>query len=329
MSSSRLSVALQGSALPEGRIAVFGPGAATDLSALPKSDVEVIQGFRPDHDALSSAGYAVSPVAGGPYAAAVILMPRARAAARAMVADAAARVLPGGPIWVDGQKTDGIDPMLKDLRARVPVSDPVAKAHGRAAWFANPEAGAFSDWAAALSHPAPCFVAPPGGFSADGIDPASALLAASLPRKLPGRVADLGAGWGWLSSQVLTRDTVSEVHLIEADHASLQAARANVTDARAQFHWADATRFTPDRRVEAVVMNPPFHVGRVGDPALGVAFIKAAAGMLTLSGSLWMVANRHLPYEAALAAAFREVAEVGGDGRFKVIRAERPVVKRA
>jgi 16S rRNA (guanine1207-N2)-methyltransferase len=95
------------------------------------------------------------------------------------------------------------------------------------------------------------------------------------------------------------------------------------------FHWADATRFIPDRRVEAVVMNPPFHSGRTGDPSLGAAFIKAAAGMLTLSGTLWMVANRHLPYEAVLSATFREVAEVGGDGRFKVIRAERPVVKRA
>ncbi len=83
-----------------------------------------------------------------------------------------------------------------------------------------------------------------------------------------------------------------------------------------------------EQRVEAVVMNPPFHTGRAADPALGATFIKAAARMLTLSGTLHMVANRHLPYEAVLAQTFREVSEVAGNTRFKVIRAARPVVKR-
>jgi 16S rRNA (guanine1207-N2)-methyltransferase len=40
---------------------------------------------------------------------------------------------------------------------------------------------------------------------------------------------------------------------------------------------------------------------------------------------LWLVANLHLPYEAALAEGFGEVEEVGGDAGFKVIAAKRPV----
>jgi len=72
-------------------------------------------------------------------------------------------------------------------------------------------------------------------------------------------------------------------------------------------------------------MNPPFHAGRAADPALGRAFIAAAARMLAPSGQLWMVANRHLPYEATLRETFRNVADAGGDGAFKVFHATRPL----
>ncbi|MEO1961581.1 MAG: methyltransferase, partial [Paracoccus sp. (in: a-proteobacteria)] len=39
------------------------------------------------------------------------------------------------------------------------------------------------------------------------------------------------------------------------------------------------------------------------------------------AGRLCMVANRHLPYEAALARHFAQVTETGGDARFKIIEA--------
>lgn len=71
-------------------------------------------------------------------------------------------------------------------------------------------------------------------------------------------------------------------------------------------------------------MNPPFHIGRASDPELGRAFIRAAARMLSPRGQLYMVANRHLPYEGDLAAAYGEVREIGGDNRFKIVQAARP-----
>lgn len=115
---------------------------------------------------------------------------------------------------------------------------------------------------------------------------------------------------------------------MEAEHAALEAARRNVTDPRARFTWGDATVARPEP-VNHVVMNPPFHPARAADPALGAAFIAAAAASLTPSGSLWMVANRHLPYEAALAAEFGRVEELpGGDTRFKLIHASKPLAKK-
>lgn len=331
MSQSRLSLALsaEGALPPEGPVAVFGAAAGADLSGIARGRVTVIQGFRPDHDAWAAAGYRVMPVAEGAFAAAVVCIPRSRVAARAAVAGAAAHVPGGATIWVDGQKTDGIDAVLRELKGRVALSAPVAKAHGKAARFASPGAAALADWAGADLHPAPGFVAPPGAFSADAPDPGSVLLAGALPADLKGRVVDPGAGWGWLAAQVLARPGVVSVDLVEADHAALAAARRNVGDPRAAFHWADARTFRPDAPCDAVVMNPPFHDGRTANPRLGAEFIRAAAKMLTGSGVLWMVANRHLPYEPVLKAAFREVAEVAGTGAFKVIRASHPVRDRS
>jgi len=162
-------------------------------------------------------------------------------------------------------------------------------------------------------------------FSADGVDRGSALLAAALPAEMPAKVGDLGAGWGYLSRAVLARSGVKHLDVVEAELAALDCARANVADPRAAFHWADATTFRPDRLWGAVVMNPPFHQGRSADPGLGLAFLQAAQRSLAPDGSLWLVANRHLPYGPALSLLFRSVEDIGGDAAFRLTRATAPI----
>ena len=51
------------------------------------------------------------------------------------------------------------------------------------------------------------------------------------------------------------------------------------------------------------------------------AFIRQAAAMLKRGGTLWMVANRHLPYEAELKAAFKRVTPLEEGGGFKLFEA--------
>jgi len=321
MRSARLSLALETGALTlpsDGRIAVYRPRIGDDLSDLPQDRLVVLTGFKPDHDHFALR-CSVTPSA--PYAAAIVCLPRSREAARALIAQAAAEVAPGGWIAVDGQKTDGIDTALKDLRGRVDLSDSLSKAHGKLASFpAGPD---LSDWQARASV-VEGFQTLPGIFSADGPDRGSVLLAAALPPKLGGKVADLGAGWGFLAAEILKRPGVKKLDLVEAEADALDCARVNVTDPRARFHWADATGWQPETLLDVVVMNPPFHSGRSADPALGAAFIRAARRMLAPSGELWLVANRHLPYDAELSACFLEVRDIAGDGAFRVIHAIKP-----
>ncbi len=238
---SRLTIAIQGGdiALPEiGQIAVFGPRAGYDLSALPKERVVVITGFYPDYTHFEEEGFTCTVTPEGRFAAAILCLPRAKPLARALLSQAAGL---SDLVIVDGAKTDGVESILKELRKQTEVSAPLSKAHGKV--FSLPGSDAFADWAAAPSSLTDGFVTAPGVFSADGIDPGSAMLAAHLPKKLGAQVGDLGAGWGYLSRAVLERDSVETLYLVEADHAALDCARQNITDARAQFHWADATRW--------------------------------------------------------------------------------------
>lgn len=305
-----------------GRILVLNARGTDDLSMLQVARLQVVQGFRPDHDELAARGLAVSPdVPAGPFALTFVCLPRARDAARAMVA--AAAEVTDGLVVVDGQKTDSIDSLRREIALRVPVSEALAKAHGKIFTFA---AGAdLSDWAARPHRTPEGFTTLPGVFSADGADRGSALLAAALPAKLKGRGVDLGAGWGYLAAAALSREGVTHLDLVEAEADALACARLNVTDPRAAFHWADAIRFRPARLADWVICNPPFHTGRAADPGVGEAFLRAASRMLAPDGTLWLVANRHLPYDRSLVTLFREVDDIGGDAAFRLTRATRPI----
>ncbi len=172
-----------------------------------------------------------------------------------------------------------------------------------------------------------------GLFSWDEIDEGSKLLVSHLPDGIRGHVADLGAGWGYLSDFLLhNRLGIKALDVYEADRVALDCAQKNLgtikTDAKVEYHWADVTLGIGQPRFDYIVMNAPFHEGRQANPLLGVKFIAAALGSLRVGGQLWMVANRHLPYERHLSEAFAESKIVIQEGAFKVLRAVRGEVER-
>lgn len=322
--NERLSLALAADAvsLPEGRILLLRPPADLDLDRLP-DDRTAVQGFKPDYDALAARGVKVGTGLDGPFDAAVVFVARARAQTLDLIAQACGAVPKGAPIVIDGQKTDGVEAILKLCRKAFAVGEVYSKAHGKT--FAFPAAPPPADWAATPQQ-VDGFVTRPGIFSADGIDAGSAELAEHLAG-LSGRVCDLGAGWGYLSGTVLASDGVTACTLVEAEDAALNCARQNVVDPRAGFVWADATTWTGGP-FDVVVSNPPFHTARRADPSLGRAFIETAARILTPGGRLLMVANRHLPYEETLQSRFAQVTVLSDQNGFKVIEARKPNRKR-
>jgi len=306
--------------LPDGPLVFLNAPGDVDLAGLAPDRLTFEQDIYPDYKILRDRNLNACARAEGVFSAAILFLPRAKAHARALVARAAA-LTKGGLILVDGQKTDGVAALLKALKNRVELQGVFSKAHGKLLWFTG---GDFADWAEVPMRVGEGFITRPGVFSADGPDAGSALLAEALPSDLSGQGADLGAGWGYLARRILQQSDVTRLDLVEASHTALTCARENLKDPRAHFQWADARVWRPQQPVDFVITNPPFHTGRKGDPDLGRAFITSAARMLAHKGSLYLVANRHLPYEAELEAAFRHVHEMGATPAFKLFNATTP-----
>ncbi|PXV58617.1 16S rRNA m(2)G 1207 methyltransferase [Dyella jiangningensis] len=294
------------------------------------------QGFKPFAEALTRSGLHVAPPGGNElFPLVLVLPPRQRDEARALFAQALQRASEGGVVLAAVPNAEGAKSAEGDLASLAGPLHTLSKHKCRVFWTqplgATMDRGLLDAWTV-LDAPRlndAGYVSRPGLFAWDRVDTASALLAEHLPADLAGRVADLGAGYGYLSAQLIARcPAVSSVDLYEAEARALEPARQNLEralsdsgrDVAFEVHWHDVTQGLP-KRYDVVVSNPPFHQGRADLPELGRAFIDTAADALLPHGRFWLVANRHLPYEATLASRFNEVRAVVMQDGFKVIEA--------
>lgn len=295
------------------------------------------QSFKPFADALLRSGLTVGDAQpASRYALVLVLPPRQRDEARALFARAACHAAGGGIVLACVPNAEGAKSAQADLAALLGSVAHLSKHKCRVFWAVSDDAtrnDALLDSWLALDRPqanAAGYVSRPGLFAWDRVDTASALLAAHLPQDLQGRVADFGAGYGYLAAQIVARcPRVTALDLYESESRALEPARLNLEHAlrvhgrelAIGLHWHDITTGVA-QRYDAVVSNPPFHQGRADLPELGRAFIAEAARALVPQGCLWLVANRHLPYEATLSTHFEQVRTVAAQEGFKVIEAK-------
>ncbi len=320
----------------DGRVLFLRARAGWRLREMAQAGWLCEQGFMPFADELSRNGLRVGePVANELFPLVMVLPPRQRDEARALFARALLHVAPGGTVLASMPNAEGARSGQADLAALAGAVQHQSKHKCRVFWStpdpADIDQALLAEWRA-LDLPRAIvdgYLSRPGLFAWDRIDRASALLAANLPTDLHGHVADLGAGYGYLASQVLAHcPDVTAIDLYEAEARALEPARLNLARAQREcgrevavsIHWHDVTRGLPGR-YDAIVSNPPFHQGRADLPELGRAFIISAAEALVPDGRLLIVANRHLPYEAILGARFRDVRSVVVQEGFKVIEA--------
>lgn len=294
------------------------------------------QSFKPFADALVRSGITVGDAAhGARFKWVLVLPPRQREEARALFARAVQHAEGGGTVLACVPNAEGAKSAQADLAALLGSVNHLSKHKCRVFWGESatcPHDPSLLEAWLALDRPqrnGAGYLSRPGLFAWDRVDTASALLAAHLPGDLHGRIADFGAGYGYLATQVVARcPRVVAIDLYEAEARALEPARLNVERAIHEsgraitfgLHWHDVT-VGIDHRYDAIISNPPFHQGRADLPDLGRAFIARAAQALVPQGRLWLVANRHLPYEATLAAQFEQVHTVATQDGFKVIEA--------
>lgn len=228
----------------------------------------------------------------------------------------------GGELTVLAPKDKGGSRLAKELAAFGLDPQETFKAHHRICVVARPETIDGLDDAIAAGAPRQDGLwTQPGVFSWDRLDPGSALLIEVLP-EMSGQGGDFGCGIGVLSLAALRSPKVTKLVMIDADRRAVEAARRNVEDGRADIRWADL-RQVELSGLDFVVMNPPFHDGGREDKSLGLVFIRQAAAALRKGGVCWLVANRHLPYEAEMAPLFSAVTLKGQTGGYKVYEARK------
>ena len=310
-------------------------GSVVVLRATPKSiyskfaDCAVWQSFKPTVDLLTAQGLNV--VAELPTTAdtAIVELIRSKAENLAIVASAYKLLSKGGVLIIDGSKTDGIESILKSVRKHLNISSVFSKSHGKVIQIDHQGElpAEMAVWINALvpKQNSQDWITHAGMFSHETIDRGSELLAAHIQGNLSGKVADLGAGWGYLAKTALDANPdITKLDLYEAEASALACARTNVSDARADFHWEDVTAMPHDGSYKCIIMNPPFHVARQAEPDLGRRFIRAAFDMLHPNGQLFMVANRQLAYESTLAEIFGTWDVLEETPTYKVMSAKRP-----
>lgn len=163
-------------------------------------------------------------------------------------------------------------------------------------------------------------------FSRENLDLGARLLLECLPRpEGEVRLADLGCGSGVLALAMARRCPEARIIGTDASWQAIASARDNARANELQVDFAvmDCLAEVPDRSLDLVLCNPPFHQGlTVGDHLARLMFTDAHRA-LKPGGELRVVGNRHLGYHVRLTEIFGNVVQVAQTAKFVVLKAEK------
>jgi 16S rRNA (guanine1207-N2)-methyltransferase len=254
----------------------------------------------------------------------LVLAPPGTVERRYTIALALRALAPGGALTILAPKDKGGSRIAKELKTFGCAVSETSRRHYRICTCERPSLLTGVD--EALAEGGPRFDDGlglwtwPGVFSWNRLDPGSVLLEQNLP-PLKGRGADFGCGIGVLARTILASSTVEHLAMLDIDRRAVEMAARNIADPRAEMRWADIRSGSGLTGLNFVIMNPPFHDGGAEDQSLGQSFIRRAAESLRPGGVLWLVANRHLPYEGVLKPMFRRVTLKVEAGGYKIYEA--------
>lgn len=127
-----------------------------------------------------------------------------------------------------------------------------------------------------------------GVFAAHGLDPGTSLLIESFQFGPSDRVLDLGCGWGAIGVAAARAAPGGHVVMTDVNRRAVLLARRNLrrngipnAEARPGSGFAPV----PEERFDAILTNPPYHVGR---PFL-LDLLAQVPEHLTATGTLWIV----------------------------------------
>lgn len=335
-----------------GPVLVYGdpdpPHARRIVEALAPRSVHFITRYATAHAELRDTGLASTladqtPESAGDAELALILLSKDKSLAMLRAHDAALKLPQLREVYIFGHNKQGVSSLHKRFKGAFAERDKVLSARHCAAirlaapdhaslvapegwleeWTLDPEVLALEPAAAQPLH----IRTLPGVFSREHLDEGSRLLLGALPELTHGDALDLGAGAGVLGIVQALRAPKARVTLVEHDVFAHRVSLANIEQAglaervRALCGGIESVE---GRKFRRIISNPPFHDGMETSVDVTLGWIERAPGLLHPDGDLVLVANRFLPYEPHLSAAFHKVERIDETPRFVVWRAYDP-----
>ncbi len=279
-------------------------------------------------------------LAAGGFDAALMALPHSRKLARRWLLLAHAALREGGALTLAGPNDGGIRSVVDDAAALFGAAQPLgSKRHCRIAGALKRATGPRPNWAAepgiapgtwrtftAETPAGPlALLTQAGVFSFDGLDAGTALLLAHLPDVAGKQVLDVGCGAGVLGISAALCGA-AHVDMTDVSLPAIAATAQNIArhcPGNAAALPGDVLSAVQARRYDVILSNPPFHSGSAVDYDVAHAIIAQSAAALHPGGTLRIVANRFLPYDAAMRPLFASVARVAQTGRYHVLEGKR------
>jgi len=265
-----------------------------------------------------------------PFDSAVVFLPKAKDLTDYLLNAIASR-LPGGDVFLVGEKRSGIEGAAKQLNPfgrprkldsarhcqlwQVTVADaPVAK----------PLESLAQHYQLDLAEGPLKVVSLPGVFSHGRLDRGSALLLEHLDKLPSGHLLDFGCGAGVLGAAVKRRYPHNQVILLDVDAFATASSRLTLAanGLEGEVLTGDGIDAAP-MGLSAILSNPPFHVGVHTDYQATENLLRKAAKHLKNGGELRLVANNFLRYQPLIEEHLGPcVTKAEGQG-FRVYSAKR------
>ncbi|WP_293936215.1 class I SAM-dependent methyltransferase [Iodobacter sp.] len=142
-------------------------------------------------------------------------------------------------------------------------------------------------------------------------------------------VVDVGCGNGLLSLAYHRLHPETGLHLFDESLAAVTSARlsftANFPNATYQIQHGDglASAVANQQVFELILINPPFHQQNTVTTDIALSMFAQAKECMSAHSELWIVANRHLDYQAALKKNFRQIELIAQNAKFVIIKAKK------
>ena len=236
----------------------------------------------------------------------------------------------GGKMIINGDNKIGIKSFLQNISYQWPPEITMIKKKGRIALYQKKKQ-LFGRWKKyqGFDKNNDGYYTRCDMFSPKEIDKGSQKLVSAFSTKLFGEVADLGAGWGYLSKEALRlNNKITRITLFENNYSAYLASKKNIDDERATFRWASIENIRNVRlRFNHVICNPPFHSGRQKDIELLKSFIFYSSRLINPRGSVWMVFVSGVYFENELKEHFDNIKLLYKDKHYFVCQLLKPKIK--